>query len=192
MRVAPVGLFCEDPATAFDLAVDLAAITHGHPSGYLPAGVLAATVAGVLGDADLPAALDGATRLLHGREGAGETVAALKRATALAAGGLPEPEQIESLGGGWVGEEALAIAVACALAAVDLRAALLAAVTHSGDSDSTGAICGNLLGAAWGADAIPQPWLDGLQEHAVVDRMAHDLWTERYEPAEWGPRYPPS
>ena len=35
MRVAPVGLVAQDP---FGLAADAAAITHGHPSGFLAAG----------------------------------------------------------------------------------------------------------------------------------------------------------
>ena len=60
------------------------------------------------------------------------------------------------MGGGWVGEEALAIALYCALNAQDDFAhGVLLAVNHSGDSDSTGAITGNLLGLMLGIDAIP-------------------------------------
>jgi ADP-ribosylglycohydrolase len=51
------------------------------------------------------------------------------------------------MGGGWVGEEALAIALYCALSAQDdFARAVLLAMNHSGDSDSTGAITGNLVG----------------------------------------------
>ena len=42
-----------------------------------------------------------------------------------------------------------------ALAAEDMRDGLLLAVNHTGDSDSTGAICGNILGAMHGDAAIP-------------------------------------
>lgn len=34
------------------------------------------------------------------------------------------------------------------------------AVNHAGDSDSVGAVAGNILGAAWGEHALPQDWLD--------------------------------
>src|SRR5699024_6849945 len=55
---------------------------------------------------------------------------------------------IHALGEGWVAEEALAIAVFCAVRYQDdFAAAIRAAVNHKGDSDSTGAICGNILGA---------------------------------------------
>lgn len=39
MRVAPVGLFAQSVAESFDLGCELAALTHGHPTGWLT-GVL--------------------------------------------------------------------------------------------------------------------------------------------------------
>ena len=52
----------------------------------------------------------------------------------------------------------MAIAVACAVGGLDRPVdALLAAVNHSGDSDSTGSIAGNILGAALGAQWL---WAD--------------------------------
>ena len=45
MRVAPVGLYEQNPERAFDLACEIAAITHGHPTGCLAAGCLAAIIA---------------------------------------------------------------------------------------------------------------------------------------------------
>lgn len=42
-RTAPIGLFCRDldARQAFELAAKAAALTHGHPSGYLSAGMVA-------------------------------------------------------------------------------------------------------------------------------------------------------
>ena len=66
----------------------------------------------------------------------------------------------KELGGGWVGEEALAIAIYCCLKYPDdIRKMLIAAVNHSGDSDSTGAVAGNILGAYLGMDAIQKTGL---------------------------------
>ena len=82
-------------------------------------------------------------------------------------------EAIHALGGGWVGDEALAIAVFCVLRHPDNMAdCLSAAATHDGDSDSTGAIAGNILGAWLGAEAIPTDWLDVLEMRDVIDDMA--------------------
>jgi ADP-ribosylglycohydrolase len=173
MRVAPVGFSkVEDP---FALAADCAALTHGHPSGYLAAGFLGALIASLFDGAPLGAALDTATRRLEEAPGCGETLDALRGARALAAAGRPTPEQLESLGGGWVAEEALAIAVCCALVAADLRDALLLAVNHSGDSDSTGSIVGNILGTIHGEAAMPEELLDGLELRDVITALADDF-----------------
>lgn len=202
MRAAPAGLIPSlTPEEAFALGADCAAITHGHPSGYLSAGALAAAVRLLLDGEPLDRAVSGAAELLRAHPDHEETSAALARAAALAAAGAPSPENVESLGEGKVGEEALAIAVYCGLAAPDLRAALLLAVNHSGDSDSTGAICGNLVGALHGEEALPQEWLEPLELRATIERLADDFVTEMTDPPtspggsgeppeEWWQRYP--
>ena len=53
---------------------------------------------------------------------------------------------------------------------------MIAAVNHGGDSDSTGAVTGNILGAAVGYDAIPQFFKDDLELHDVILHMADDLY----------------
>jgi ADP-ribosylglycohydrolase len=99
------------------------------------------------------------------------------KAIALADNDKPNVTNIESIGGGWTGEEALAIALYCAVRHFDnFEEALIAAVNHAGDSDSTGAITGNILGAAIGYEAIPQFFLDDLELHDVILHMADDLY----------------
>ncbi|MFC4908042.1 ADP-ribosylglycohydrolase family protein [Actinomadura gamaensis] len=190
-RTAPCGFGTPTAQAAFALGRDAAALTHGHPSGHLPGGVLAATVWGLLRGQPLPDALAVARGELAGQRGHEETARALDAATALAGQGEPTPEKVESLGAGWTGEEALAIGVYAALAAERWartdgpggRAALgglglLVAVNHSGDSDSTALICGNLLGAAHGAEAFPRPWRDRLEVADAVARLAADCALE--------------
>jgi ADP-ribosylglycohydrolase len=194
MRIAPVGLLLgRDRREIFELAVECAAITHGHPSGYLAAGAMAVMVRELVAGQQLgEAARTAVAEILSyvGRDkslppqdrrfaqddnpGRGgktapgsheETVRAIEEALELAAQGEPSAEKVESLARvtppspGWVAEEALAVGLYCALAAPDMRSALRLAVTHSGDSDSTGSICGNLLGARDGERAIPADWL---------------------------------
>jgi ADP-ribosylglycohydrolase len=178
MRVAPCGLFppfAPTPEAAFRLGCEAAALTHGHVSGILPSGHFAATIALLREGAGLAQALDGADALLAQQEGAAETLAALAAARALAARGRPSPEALERLGGGWVAEEALAIAIACALVAEDFADGVRLAANHSGDSDSTAAMAGNLLGALWGEAAIPVAWLDALELRAEIAVLADRL-----------------
>jgi ADP-ribosylglycohydrolase len=199
MRVAPVGLFVPDPAESFALASELAALTHGHPSGWISAGAFGAMISCIVDGASVrDAVADGLSRA-RARRGHEETTAALHAAIDLACDGMPSPEALETLGGAWVGEEALAIGVCCALAAPDFRTGVLAAVNHSGDSDSTGAICGNLLGARYGIDDVPAEWIGAIDVADVVTQIADDLVRERVDPPssgaddvpdDWWQRYP--
>jgi ADP-ribosylglycohydrolase len=174
MRSAPFGLSPHTgPEQAFTLAVECATQTHGHPSGYLAAGAFAAIVRVLLDDRDLREAIDAALDLLSRHPGHDEVTTALR--AALVTDGPPE---VERLGEGWVAEEALAIGVYCALKYPEVRRALLLAVNHSGDSDSTGSICGNLLGAWHGETALPPEWLADLEGRDTILELADRLVAE--------------
>ncbi|WP_302576936.1 ADP-ribosylglycohydrolase family protein [Phocaeicola barnesiae] len=83
----------------------------------------------------------------------------------------------DKLGGGWVAEETVAIAVYCSLAHFnDFEKAMVAAVNHSGDSDSTGAVTGNLLGVVFGYEALPDFYKEDLELHDVILHIADDLY----------------
>ncbi|MFB6721365.1 ADP-ribosylglycohydrolase family protein [Kribbella sp. NPDC056345] len=193
MRVAPFGLLPETFSTewVFDAAAEAAGYTHGHPTGKLASGALAAIIHQICGGAELDAALDTAADLLTRHEGHEET------STALAAA-RRGPVRLEDLGGGWVAEEALAIAVYVALAypaPEQFLDALALAVTHSGDSDSTGAICGNILGALHGEAALPAELASTVEGRAVILQLADDFVEEfsRTEPHPgFAARYPSS
>ena len=174
MRVAPVGLgWAGDP---FLCGCEVAALTHGHPTGWLASGCMARIIYYLVAGIDLEAAVERAMAELEDYPDNEETVTALEHALAFEALGLGNSEEVECLGGGWVAEEALAIAVFCALIAPDFESALRLAVTHSGDSDSTGSITGQILGAQFGADVIPRRWLDRLELRGVIDKVATDLY----------------
>jgi ADP-ribosylglycohydrolase len=86
-------------------------------------------------------------------------------------------ETVERLGGGWVAEEALAIGLYCALVAGgDFGKGVRLAVNHGGDSDSTGAVTGNLMGTLLGRGAIPERYLAGLELKEVIEEVAEDLF----------------
>ena len=59
----------------------------------------------------------------------------------------------------------------------DARASLLAAVNLGDDADTTGAVCGQLVGAAWGATALPDEWLAVLAWRNEIVAVAEALLT---------------
>jgi ADP-ribosylglycohydrolase len=116
---------------------------------------------------------------LTGWQGHDETLAALDAAVALADEGRPTPEMLSArLGAGWVGEQALAIAVCAALVARDVGDGVLLAVNHSGDSDSTGSICGNILGARDAVDAITSRLRHHIDLRWVIEPLVIELLAE--------------
>lgn len=194
MRAAPIALWSDDLAEVFRLGAESAALTHGHPSGYLSSGCFAVVVHELLHGKPLLEAVATARAELVKHPGHEEQSDALDAALALARQGPPTPEKLESLGQGNVGETALSMSVYVALATTDADSALLAAVNHSGDSDSTGSVCGNLVGAMYGEEALRGGWLEQLELRDVIVGLADDALTEFGPDApdddRWFARYP--
>jgi ADP-ribosylglycohydrolase len=203
MRSAPFGLLAGwEPPLVFQIAVEAAVLTHGHPTGYLAAAAFAVIVHAVVRGGTLEEGVQTALRMLAERQDHEETSTALNRALEEVRAGQPSAERVESLGQGWVAEEALAIGVYCALVAENVRSGLLLAVNHSGDSDSTGSVCGNLLGVVHGETALPGEWLAPLEGRETIGVLADDFAMEmthgpelhgpRRPPNAWTKRYPPT
>ena len=106
-------------------------------------------------------------------------------------------DNIHRLGEGWVAEETLAISIYCALRHQDdFSAGIIAAVNHKGDSDSTGAVTGNILGALLGYDAIDDKWKKDLELLDVIIEMSDDICHgcqmeeySDYEDPDWYRKY---
>ncbi|MDO4502221.1 MAG: ADP-ribosylglycohydrolase family protein [Coriobacteriia bacterium] len=199
MRVAPVGLIspsrtglaaAEHQALLVQAAAECAALTHGHPLGFISAGAFAYIVHRCAYEvpADCVDRRESLRAIINDccdqlpdwfpqhPEHAAYQVELLQRACTLADDRSRRANKIAQLGEGWVGEEALAIAVYAALKHVNSFAdAICTAVNHSGDSDSTGSICGNILGAMLGSGRIGSKWTADLELVDVLTRAATDL-----------------
>jgi ADP-ribosylglycohydrolase/protein-tyrosine phosphatase len=178
MRVAPIGLVREyTPEQAFELAARAAALTHGHPGGYLPAGALAAMIRLLLDDESLDAAAERALVLLRAHAGHEDTSTLLRRALALAGKrGIAHETAVRELGEGWTGDEALAIGLYAALAAGSVEEAVIVAANHDGDSDSTASISGQLCALA-GNNPLPcYDWARPLDLYESLIELAFE-WT---------------
>jgi ADP-ribosyl-[dinitrogen reductase] hydrolase len=176
MRIAPVGLAFEQP---FEMACRIAALTHGHPSGYLAAGAFAVVIARLVAGNDLHEAATAAAEELARWPRHQQTLQALEAGLDLAEKPPATPERVEQLGEGWVAEEALAIGVYCALVADGFSHGVLLAVNHGGDSDTTGTLTGQLLGTMVGRQALPARWLSGLELRDEIGHLTQDLY-DRY------------
>ena len=169
------------------LAADAAEITHQHPLGWLPSALEAHVVYRIL-QKDSPTVDDFKAYLSEGydmllslypNEGAGITQlrALTDKALGLVGSSASDVDNIEAIGEGWVAEETFAIAVYCAVKYFDnFEKSIIASVNHKGDSDSTGAVTGNILGAVVGSHAIPEFFKKDLELHDVILHVADDLW----------------
>ncbi len=189
MRVAPVGLFF-DPAEHGIEKIDMtgaqvAALTHGHELGYLPAAALAHIVAKLAYEdcSVMEAVTDMQTSIrkqFGHMESTEEMMELIDQAINLANNEADDLQSIQILGEGWVAEETLTIAIYCALKYHDdFEKAMVAAVNHSGDSDSTGAVAGNILGAHLGLAGIPDKFLHNLELYDVILEMADQLYNRK-------------
>ncbi len=208
MRIAPVALYLNRTGDinrmqeVFEVASEVSALTHGHELGWLSSGVAAYIINQV---AYRKVTVEEATRSAVGfvkdhysdRQYLEELVVIMERALSLAKNSSPDEENIRALGEGWVAEETLAIAIYCSVKYQDdFSKALCVAVNHDGDSDSTGAVTGNILGAYLGYEKIPARWKDDLECADDIDEIALDLCHgcimseySTYRDFEWETKY---
>ncbi len=191
MRVAPAALHFIPDVNEYEIlkkldmdAAQMAAITHSHPLGYMPAAVFSHIISRIMMDRNntplkeiVEDARDTVSEIFSGNEHLQKQNDIINLALQLTENNDEDLTNIHRLGEGWVAEEALGIALYCALKySDDFSAAMIAAVNHKGDSDSTGAIAGNIVGALVGYDAIDEKWKKDLELHDVILEIADDLY----------------
>ena len=200
MRVAPVALIASNPTNPYlthdrgnqiwyaKEAGKIAALTHKHPLGYMPAAFLSLFIQHIIPYAYLrPIQLweycKTCISILRDmypehRDYVNDLEELIIKAYHLVSPRQSDAEAISQIGEGWVAEETLAIALYCVFKYPnDFEKAIVAAVNHSGDSDSTGAVTGNIMGALLGYDAIPDYYKENLELRWLIEEIATDLAT---------------
>ena len=94
-----MGLFCSKEY-AFNIAAEFAAITHGHPSGYLSAGALADIIASIIEGRDIETAVEHTIEGLKTHDNHEECEQSLKHAVVLSKSELSDIEAITQIGEG--------------------------------------------------------------------------------------------
>ncbi len=189
MRVAPFALFYNSGLQYLKIndidkeGAQIAAVTHGHSLGYMPAAVLTHIISRLLYGENhktlkeiIFEARDTVAEIFAGDEHIKELCNIINLAVELSENQDVDLTNISRLGEGWVAEETLAIAIYCSLRYQnDFSGGIIAAVNHNGDSDSTGAVTGNILGVINGYNAIEDKWKKNLELSDIILEMADDI-----------------
>lgn len=180
MRIAPVGLYGASHGWTLEetakLAGEVAKLTHLHPLSTYASAAQAVivqlcisaeeSVNGEVFKAIVEKSLE-IVSVVYGAEAAAmdDFRRIVRKSMQMEDNPLRDWEIIENnIGGGWVAEETLAIAVFSVLRHIDdFNACMICAVNHGGDSDSTGAVAGNIIGAIHGYNVIPEKFTESIQ-----------------------------
>ena len=231
MRVAPMALLDasyasrdENTYSLVELAEaggEIAECTHKHPLAFLPASLLTILLYKVAPMAveqvqeDIDRIVNETLDILDliyidKYESEKQYLRELsEKAIRLAHSDISDADAIRELGEGWVAEETWAIALYCAIRHINsVEDAIISSVNHNGDSDSTGSVCGNIMGAIYGYEHIkernifcPEGKLleDTLELSEIILALANDLSTgciiSEYDPIDtpekqqWYERY---
>jgi ADP-ribosyl-[dinitrogen reductase] hydrolase len=156
MRISPLGVFCAGrPEEAAELARTDSGLTHPNPVCRDSCAVFVAAIAHAIASGCSPAECHAAALAEAARSSAHPLVVNALQAAQLG----PPPDYVTQMG--WV-LIALQNAFYQLLHAPSLEEGVVDTVMRGGDTDTTGAICGALLGAVHGRKAIPPPWLRAL------------------------------
>lgn len=206
MRVAPVGLYLpkhsENIAEIDRIGAEIAAITHGHPLGYIPAAAMVhiisrCTFSDMSLEKIVTEAIETVVAIYKSKPHIDEFERIMNKAIHLTHQDLNDLEAIREIGQGWVAEETLAIAVYCTLKYPnDFVKAVTTSVNHGGDSDSIGAVTGNIIGAYLGRQHIPDEFIEPLELKEVISEIAVDLFEDckireygDYQDDKWYSKY---
>jgi ADP-ribosyl-[dinitrogen reductase] hydrolase len=142
MRLAPIAIYFRDrPAEARRSAVDQGRVTHTADAALEATGLFAELLVTALrtGDRDL-----------------------VMRPAASAAISDHDRKTRDQISSAPRAVDTLEAALWCLARGSDFESTLIEAVNLGGDSDTIGAVAGQLAGAVFGASAIPARWLDPL------------------------------
>ena len=88
-----------------------------------------------------------------------------------------EEKALKALGEGWIGEEAVALALYCFLKSPDdYVQTVLRGANTSGDSESVACIAGSISGARLGFDAIPSDWCARIEKSDYLSDLSTRLF----------------
>ncbi|MFO7761888.1 MAG: ADP-ribosylglycohydrolase family protein [Thermodesulfobacteriota bacterium] len=178
MRVATIGyLYQDNPSKLKEVAAITSMSTHGHPTATASA-VGAAYLVKLALENHAPENI--IPSLLSFTQGISTEFDQHISRIESCLSWQDEEEALEYLGRGWIGEEAVALALYCFLRYPDdYRSAVIRAANTNGDSDSIACIAGSISGAYLGAERIPPEWKSRIEKADYLKDLALRLFQKK-------------
>ena len=190
MRVAPVGIYGALKGWTFehtaDIAGKIAEITHKHPLSTYSSAAFAVLIQLCLRKENMNKetftnkVLE-SIKVIKGLYGISPEMNAFEnyvyKTLELTESPGPDWKVIgQEIGEGLVAEESFAIAIFCVTRHIDnFKDCIVSAVNHGGDSDSTGAIAGNIIGVILGYESIPEQYKKDLQNLEFIEELSEEI-----------------
>ncbi len=171
MRAAPIGyLYQNDPEKLKEVAHAIGICTHGHPTGDA-ACIGAAYLVKLALDKTNPDRM--IPKLLSFTSGISDEFDEAIQKINECLNWDDEEKALEYLGEGWIGEEAVALALYCFLKYPnDYKKVVMRGANTDGDSDSIACIAGSVSGGYLGIDAIPKKWVVRIEKSEYLNNLS--------------------
>ena len=174
MRVAPIGfVYQEDPQRLRAVAIASSLPTHRHPAAIASA-VGAAYLVKLALDGVVPSEMpDRIASFVGGMSPEfDETLATMRSVLSMS----DEVAAMDTIGAGWVGHEAVPLALYCVMKYPDSWVdTVRRGANFAGDSDSIASIAGGIQAIRLGPDSIPSEWVSRLERRAELEELGAQL-----------------
>jgi len=172
----------EEKALAAQIGARTVAMTHGDPEAFVSGGFIACAVAGILQQPESPLqqVYEEALQLVEELFAAYPQTLILAQRIRKAFSLTRDPEltplaAMTVLGCTTAGECVAGAVYASIIHSGNFDEAMIAAVNHSGRSSAVASLTGGLLGARLGQEALPEFYLESLENSDVLLELAEDL-----------------
>jgi ADP-ribosyl-[dinitrogen reductase] hydrolase len=174
MRLAPVPLFyARRHREAMERSGESSRTTHGARTAIDACRYMGALLAGAVNGASKDELL---SPHYSPAEGYWEEFPLCPEIEEIASGSYKHREPPDIEGSGYV-VRSLEAALWAFSRSDSFRSGCLLAVNLGDDADTTGAVFGQLAGAYYGEDGIPQAWRDKLAQRALIESYADQIFT---------------
>lgn len=172
MRLAPIPLFyANNPAEAVRRAADSSRTTHDARDVVDACRYYSSLIVGALHGTSKDGLLDG---VYECEKGIWEQSSLSDKIREVASGSYKTRNPPEIQGSGYV-VKSLEAALWAFYRSDNFRDGVLMAVNLGDDADTTGAIYGQLAGAYYGVEGIPQEWREQLAKKDLIECLAEGL-----------------
>ncbi len=174
-----------DLAKLLHLGAESVAFTHGTPESFLSGAVVAGSVASIIAEPEKPMAqhfLQAARAVteVFDLPEAAMVAKLIERAVALSKDPELSPLAAISMLGCTTAAECLAGAVyACVIHPANFDEGMIVSVNHSGRSAAVASLTGAFLGAKLGAEALPEFYLESLEQVDILCELAEDMTRQK-------------